>query len=141
PLRWMTDSFEGFVRVSAAVPRVRVTDIAYNREQTLELWQRAHDAGCAVVFFPELGLSSYTAGDLHLDRHLQHAVVDSLGALLREGERRDLRPLIFVGLPLFVHPGLYNVAAAIQGGRLLGVVPKAYLPNYREFYEQRQFRE
>jgi NAD+ synthase (glutamine-hydrolysing) len=140
-VRGMIDPFEGFVRVAAAVPRVRVADVEYNREQTLELWQRAHDQGCAVVYYPELGLSAYTAGDLHLDRHLQHAVVESLQALLREGERRDLRPLIFVGLPLFVHPGLYNVAAAIQGGWLLGVVPKGYLPNYREFYEQRQFRE
>src|SRR5260370_33448344 len=119
----MTDHFDGFVRVAAAVPRVRVADIDYNREQTLELWQRAHDQGCAVVYYPELGLSAYTAGDLHLDRHLQHAVVDSLQALLREGERRELRPLIFVGLPLFVHPGLYNGAAAVQGGGLLRVGP------------------
>jgi NAD+ synthase (glutamine-hydrolysing) len=137
----MNNSFDGFIRVAAAVPRVRVTDFAYNRDQTLELWQRAHDDGCAVVYFPELGLSSYTAGDLHLDRHLQRAVLQSLEYLLVEGERRDLRTLAFVGLPLYVHPGLYNVAAAIQGGRLLGIVPKGYLPNYREFYEQRQFRE
>jgi NAD+ synthase (glutamine-hydrolysing) len=137
----MSDSFDSFVRVAAAIPRVRVTDLTYNREQTLDLWQRAHDQGCAVVYFPELGLSSYTAGDLHLDRQLQHAVLDSLQSLLEDGKRRDLRPLAFVGLPLFVHPGLYNVAAAIQGGRLLGIVPKGYLPNYREFYEQRQFRE
>ena len=130
----------GFVRVAAAVPRVRVTDFSYNREQTLLLWQRASDAGCAVAYFPELGLSSYTAGDLHLNRHLQQAVLDSLGELLREGERRGLTTLAFVGLPLFVHPGVYNVAAAIQGGRILGIIPKTYLPNYREFYEPRQFR-
>ena len=134
------DSFAGFVRVAAAVPQLRVTDFAYNREQTLGLWQRANDAGAAVIYFPELGLSSYTAGDLLLDTHLEQAVLDSLDELLREGERRDLRTLAFVGLPLFVHPGLYNVAAAIQGDRILGIVPKAYLPNYREFYEQRQFR-
>lgn len=133
--------FDGFVRVGAAVPRVRVTDFAYNRDQTLDLWQQAHDEGCAVVYFPELGLSSYTAGDLHMEHHLQRAVLDALDALLREGERRGLRTLAFVGLPLFVHPGLYNVAAAIQGGHILGVVPKGYLPNYREFYELRQFRE
>jgi len=132
--------FAGFARIAAAVPRVRVTDFAFNREHTLHLWQRASDAGCAVAYFPELGLSSYTAGDLHLDHHLQNAVLDSLGELLGEGERRGLGTLAFVGLPLFVHPGLYNVAAAIQGGRILGVVPKAYLPNYREFYEPRQFR-
>ncbi len=135
------DEYAGFVRVAAAIPRVRVVDLAHNREQTLDLWQRADDEGCAVAYFPELGLSAYTAGDLHLDTHLQRAVLDSLEWLLREGERRDLRTLAFVGLPLFVHPGLYNVAAALQGGHLLGLVPKTYLPNYREFYEQRQFRE
>jgi NAD+ synthase (glutamine-hydrolysing) len=135
------DSFAGFVRIGAAVPQVRVTDFAFNREQTLQLWQEAGDEGCAVVYFPELGLSSYTAGDLHMDRELQRAVLGSLEWLLREGERRDIRTLAFVGMPLFVHPGLYNVAVAVQVGRILGVVPKGYLPNYREFYEQRQFRE
>ena len=135
------DDFAGFVRVAAAVPRVRVVDFAYNREQTLALWQQAHDEGCAVVYFPELGLGSYTAGDLHMDQQLQRSVLESLRLLLEEGERRGLRTLAFVGMPLFVHPGLYNVAVAIQGGRILGVVPKGYLPNYREFYEQRQFRE
>lgn len=135
------DPFEGFVRVAAAVPRVRVTDFRFNAEQTLALWQQAHDEGCATVYFPELGLSAYTAGDLHLDRHLQSAVLGALAWLLDEGERRRIRTLAFIGLPLFVHPGLYNVAAALQGGRLLGIVPKTYLPNYREFYEARHFRE
>jgi NAD+ synthase (glutamine-hydrolysing) len=135
------DAFAGFVRVAAAVPRVRVTDVAFNSGQTLELWQRAHDDGCAMVVFPELGLSAYTAGDLHMDHRLRQSVLEALEELLREGERRDLRPLAIVGLPLFVHPGLYNVAVVIQRGRILGVVPKGYLPNYREFYEQRWFRE
>lgn len=134
-------AFAGFARVGAAVPRVRVTDFVFNREQTLELWQQANDAGCAVVFFPELGLSAYTAGDLFMDQELERAVRESLGFLLDEGARRDLRTLAFVGMPLFVNPGLFNVAVAIQQGRILGVVPKAYLPNYREFYEERQFRE
>src|SRR5215472_16626589 len=129
------ERFAGFVRIAAAVPRVRVTDFAFNRAETLALWQRADDEGCAAVYFPELGLSSYTAGDLLMDRRLNEAVLESLDWLLREGERLDLRTLAFVGLPLFVHPGLYNAAAAIQGGRLLGVLPKGYLPNYREFYD------
>lgn len=133
--------FSGFVRVAAAVPRVRVTDFAFNRTQTLALWEQASAEGCAAVFFPELGLSSYSAGDLLMDRQLQQSALDSLQALLEAGAQRNLQTLAFVGLPLFVHPGLYNVAAAIQGGRLLGIVPKCYLPNYREFYEQRQFRE
>src|SRR5437764_566663 len=95
----MYDPLDGFVRIAAAVPRVRVTDLSFNRAQTLDLWQRAHDEGCAVVFFPELGLSSYTAGDLHLDRQLQGGVLESLAALLHEGDRRGLRPLAFVGMP------------------------------------------
>src|ERR1700736_3482553 len=123
----MTLPFDGFVRVAAAVPRGRVTDFRFNRDQTLDLWQRAHDDGCAVVFFPELGLSSYTAGDLHLDRQLQSGALESLAALPHEGDRRGLRSLAFVGMPLYVHPGLYNVAVALQGGRVLGVVPKGYL--------------
>ncbi|HEX2172429.1 MAG TPA: NAD(+) synthase [Dehalococcoidia bacterium] len=137
----MTEDFAGFVRIAAAVPRVRVADFKFNREETLALWQRAHDEGCAVVYFPELGLSAYTAGDLHMDHHLLRSVRESLADLLAAGRQRGLRPLAFVGMPLFVHPGIYNVAVAIQGGRILGVVPKSYLPNYREFYEQRQFRE
>jgi NAD+ synthase (glutamine-hydrolysing) len=132
---------EGFVRVAAAVPPVRVADFDFNREQTLALWRQADEQGAALVFFPELGLASYTAGDLHMDHHLLAAALDSLRALLEAGERQQLRTVAFVGLPLFVHPGVYNCAAAIQGGRLLGVVPKAYLPNYGEFYERRQFRD
>jgi NAD+ synthase (glutamine-hydrolysing) len=132
---------EGFVRVAAAVPPVRVTDFVFNREQTLALWRRAHQEGAAVVVFPELGLTAYTAGDLNMDGHLLGQARDSLAWLLEEGEREGLRPLAFVGLPLYVHPGVFNCAAAIQGGRILGVVPKGFLPNYGEFYEKRQFRE
>src|SRR5207244_2149384 len=101
--------------------------------------RQADAEGVAVVFLPELGLSAYTSGDLHMDRHVHAQCQESLAWLLREGAR--LRPMAVVGMPLFVHPGVYNVAVAIQGGRVLGVVPKGYLPNYREFYEQRQFRE
>jgi NAD+ synthase (glutamine-hydrolysing) len=131
----------GFVRIAAAVPPLRVTDFTFNRERTLDLWRQAHDEGVAVVFFPELGLTAYTAGDLHMDRHLQAAAIESLGWLLEQGERQGLRPLAVVGVPLVVHPGVYNVALAIQGGRMLGALPKAYLPAYGEFYERRQFRD
>ncbi len=133
--------FEGFARVGAGVPRVRVGDVEANCEATLDLWRRADVDGCAAVFFPELGITGYTAGDLFLNRSLQEAAIAGLATLLERGEHDGLQALAFVGLPLFVSPGLYNVAAAIQGGNLLGIVPKAFLPNYREFYEQRQFRE
>ena len=132
---------DGFVRVAAAVPPVRVTDFQFNREQTFELWRRAHEEGVGAVFFPELGLAAYTAGDLHLDAHLLQQARESLAWLLAAGEREGLRPLAFVGVPLYVHPGVYNCAAVLQGGRLLGIVPKSYLPNYGEFYDKRQFRE
>ncbi|MGI8423384.1 MAG: NAD(+) synthase [Chloroflexota bacterium] len=131
----------GLVRLGAAVPPVKVTDFAYNREQTLALWQRAHAEGHAVVVFPELGLTGYTAGDLNMDGHLLRSAVESLAWLLERGDAERLRPVAYVGLPLFVHPGVYNCAVAIQGGTILGVTPKAYLPNYGEFYERRQFRD
>lgn len=130
-----------FVRAAAAVPLVRVADYAFNREQTLQLWRQAHREGVGVVFFPELGLTAYTAGDLHMDSHHLAMARESLAWLLERGAAEDLRPLAVVGLPVFVHPGVYNVAVALQGGRILGVVPKAYLPTYGEFYERRQFRE
>lgn len=128
----------GFRRISAAVPECRVADFEGNRAHTLALWAQAHDQGDAVVIFPELGLSGYTARDLFMDQHLLEACERSLLALVEASV--DLAPLAVVGLPLRVGSGLYNVAAAIQGGRLLALVPKAYLPNYREFEEARWFR-
>lgn len=129
---------QGFARISAAVPHCRVTDIELNRRHTWGLWQQAHQEGASLVVFPELGLSSYTARDLFFDRLLQDTVIESLLRLCSEG--KDLRPMAVVGLPLRVGGALYNAAVAIQGGRILGAVPKAYLPNYREFEEARWFR-
>jgi NAD+ synthase (glutamine-hydrolysing) len=128
----------GFARISAAVPVCRVGDFEANRAHVAALWRRAHEQGDAVVAFPELALSGYTARDLFLDRHLLDACEASLLALAALS--RELAPLAFVGLPLRWGTGLYNVAAAVQGGRVLGVVPKSYLPNYREFEETRWFR-
>src|SRR5919206_1321698 len=98
----------GFVRVGGAGPPVRVVDFEFNREQSLALWRRADDEGVAVVFFPELGLSAYTAGDLHMDRHVHAQCLESIAWLCEQSE--GLSPLVFVGTPLFVHPGVYNVA-------------------------------
>ena len=128
----------GFVRVGAAVPVVGVASFEKNRERTLALWRRAHEERCALVVFPELGLTAYTARDLFFDGHLLERARTSLLELARAGA--DLQPLALVGLPLRVGSGLWNVAAALQGGRVLGLVPKAYLPTYREFEEARWFR-
>jgi NAD+ synthase (glutamine-hydrolysing) len=128
----------GFARISAAVPLCAVADFDTNRGNTLALWRQADEQGSAVVVFPELGLSAYSVRDLLLDHHLLETCLGSLATLVEESRR--LRPLALIGLPLRVGSQLYNVAAAVQGGRLLGVVPKAYLPNYREFEETRWFR-
>jgi NAD+ synthase (glutamine-hydrolysing) len=128
----------GFARISAAVPVCGVADLTANREHTLTLWQTAHEQGSAVVVFPELGLCGYTVRDLFADTHLLDVVEASLMALVEAS--RTLKPMALLGMPLRVSPGLYNVAVAVQGGRILGVVPKAYLPNYREFEERRWFR-
>src|SRR5919108_1663250 len=92
---------DGFVRVAAAVPPVRVTDFEFNREQTLSLWRQADDEGCAALFSPELGLSSYTAGDLHMDQHLLAQSLEALRWLVAASGRERLQTLAFVGLPLF----------------------------------------
>lgn len=124
--------------MSAAVPVCRVADVAFNVAATLDLWRRAHVQGDALVVFPELGLGGYSVRDLMFDRHLLDACEAALLDLAEAS--RDLQPLALVGLPLRAQGGLFNVAAAIQGGRVLGLVPKAYLPNYREFEEARWFR-
>ena len=128
----------GFARVAAAVPNCEVANVSANRESIRRLWQRAHDEHHAIVVFPELGLTGYTARDLFLDHHLLDEALAGLRWLAEDG--KDLSPLAIVGLPLRVGNGVYNVAAAIQGGRVLAVVPKSHLPNYREFEERRWFR-
>lgn len=129
----------GFVRTSVAVPVVAVADPQLNARRTIELWQQAHDDGVALVVFPELGLSSYTARDLFFDDTMTRAVEAGLASLVEASTQ--LAPLALVGMPLRTPQGLYNVAVAIQAGRVLGCVPKSYLPNYREFEEKRWFRE
>ena len=127
----------GFVRVAVAVPRNRIADPEFNATETIALYRAASADGAMVVVFPELGLSAYTCDDLF---H-QAALLDGCEAALARvlGASRGTAALAIVGLPLRVDHRLYNVAAAVSGGRLLAVWPKSYLPNYGEFYEARQF--
>jgi NAD+ synthase (glutamine-hydrolysing) len=127
----------GFVRVAVAVPRVRVADPQFNASETVALLERAAAQHAAIALFPELGLSSYTCDDLFQQQALLDAVLRGLDAV-REATAR-LPVAAVVGLPLRVHDRLFNCAAVVHGGRVAGVVPKRYLPNYREFYERRQF--
>jgi NAD+ synthase (glutamine-hydrolysing) len=126
-----------FARVAVAIPRIRVADPAYNVDQTIKLAQQAASEGAALVAFPELGLSAYTCDDLFHQRALLDACLDGLHTVLDAS--RSLPLAIVIGMPLRVNHMLFNCAVAIANGRVLGVVPKSYLPNYGEFYESRQF--
>ena len=127
----------GFVRVATAVPKVKLADPAANARSVLALAREAHEAGVAVIVFPELGLTGYTIDDLLQQEVLLDAAEAAIATLAVES--KALAPLIVVGAPLRDGGRLYNTAVAIQGGRVLGVVPKSFLPNYREFYERRWF--
>lgn len=127
----------GFVRVATAVPKVKLADPAANARSVLALAQEAHESGVAVIVFPELGLTGYTVDDLLQQEVLLDAVEAAIATLAEASA--DLAPMIVVGAPLRDGGRLYNTAVAIQGGRVLGVVPKSFLPNYREFYERRWF--
>ncbi len=128
----------GFARVAAAVPAVRVADPAHNTEQVLKLLDQADEEGCALAVFPELCLTGYTCGDLFQHRTLLDAATAALAEVLR-GTGEHFRGVAVVGLPLAVDGALFNCAAVLHRGTLLGVVPKSYLPNYKEFYEDRWF--
>lgn len=127
----------GFVRVAVCIPSLRVADPGYNVERTLELARRASETGAAVALFPELGISAYSCEDLFHQDALLDAVEAALARVV-EGSR-GLSPVLLVGAPLRFEGKLFNCAVVVYGGRVLGVVPKSYLPNYREFYERRQF--
>jgi NAD+ synthase (glutamine-hydrolysing) len=128
----------GYVRVAAAVPRVQVADPAFNAERTIALARQADERHTALVVFPELGLSAYTSEDLFRQDALLDATLEAIEEV-REATA-TLTPVTIVGAPLRVEQGLFNTAVVIHRGRILGAIPKSYLPEYREFYEKRQFR-
>jgi len=128
----------GFARVAVAVPRMRVADPAFNARETTEMLRQAAERGAVVVAFPELGLSAYTCDDLFHQRALLDASETALAAVA--AATADLAAIAIVGVPLRVDHRLFNCAAVVGNGRVLGVVPKTYLPNYGEFYEARQFQ-
>jgi NAD+ synthase (glutamine-hydrolysing) len=128
---------QGFARVALATPAVRIGDPMANAAATLELMRAAAKRRAVLAVFPELGLSAYSCEDLFHQQALLKASEDALAWLLGRSARLPIAA--FVGLPVVVDGLLYNCAALVCRGRLVGVVPKTYLPNYREFYELRQF--
>ena len=130
---------DGFIKVAAATPDIRVADVAYNTEKICDLIDVTAEEGAKVVAFPELCVTGYTCGDLFTQDIL---LKDARAALLKIAEHtREKDALFFVGVPLFIDGELYNVAAALNRGRILGLTTKTFLPNYGEFYEMRQFRQ
>lgn len=128
---------DGFIRVCAATPDIRVADCAYNEKNIMNLMDEAYEKQVSVLVFPELCITGYTCGDLFLQDVLLKAAQDSLRHIAAHSAGKNM--LVFVGMP-FMHKGkLFNVAAAICDGRLLGLVPKKNIPNYSEFYEMRHF--
>jgi len=127
----------GFASVAACTGRSHPGDPARNGESVLALAQTCHEAGAAVAVFPELALSAYAIEDLLLQQPLLDAVEAAAAELAAHAA--FLRPLLIVGAPLRWRHRIYNCALVIQGGRILGAVPKTFLPNYREFYEKRHF--
>lgn len=128
---------QGFIKVAALTPKVKVADTTYNREQICMLIDEAQEKGAKILVFPELCITGYTCGDLFYQELLLREAKKELLAIAKYTERKDC--LVFVGLPLEHQGKLYNVTAAIAQGKVLGLVPKTHIPNYNEFYERRHF--
>jgi NAD+ synthase (glutamine-hydrolysing) len=126
-----------FIRIAACVPRIEVGDPEFNLSETLALAEQGHARSVALMLFPELGISAYAIDDLLF----QDALLDAVEQAIEEVRERSSRllPVLVIGAPLRRQGHLYNAAIVIHRGRILGVVPKTYLPNYREFYEKRHF--
>lgn len=127
----------GFVKVAAAVPHVQVADCFYNTQQIKALMQKASEKGVQIIAFPELAITAYTCLDLFAQQTLLQNAEKALLKLV--SDTANLNLLTLVGTPLVSGNQLINAAVVFQGGKILGVVPKTYLPNYKEFQEQRWF--
>src|SRR5918911_10218 len=126
-----------FIRAAVCIPFVRVADPVFNAERTLGLARRAAEEKAAVALFPELGISAYSNDDLFHQDVLLDATEAAIARVVEES--RELSPVLLIGAPLRFEGKLFNCGLVIYRGEVLGIVPKSFLPNYREFYEKRQF--
>ena len=128
----------GFIKVAAATPDIRVADVDYNKGQIIKQMDEAAEAGAKIIVFPELCITGYTCSDLFFQDILLNSAKKALVEIAEH--TKNLDALVFVGVPIAVGGELYNVAAALNHGNILGFTTKSFLPNYGEFYEMRQFR-
>lgn len=127
----------GFVKTCAITPKIRVADTVYNGQIIMDSMEEASKAGAKLVVFPELCITGYTCGDLFWQNKLITAAKEELIKIAEKS--RELDGIFFVGLPYDINGKIYNMAAAVSGGEVIGMVPKTYIPNYNEFYEARYF--
>ena len=127
----------GYVKVASAIPSVKVADCTYNAQQTEKLIAIAEGKGVQIIVFPELGLTGYSCGDLFHQSLLQEEAEMALMQVLNDTRQLDI--ISILGMPVTVNSVLMNCGVVIQKGKILGIVPKTYLPNYKEFYEKRWF--
>ncbi len=130
---------QGFIKVAAVTPKIKVADTKYNTQSICEKLQEAYVSGAKIIVFPELCITGYTCGDLFLQRLLLEEAKQALLTIAAATEGWDA--LVIVGLPIERDGKLYNVAAVLQDGDILGLVPKGNVPSYAEFYEGRHFAE
>ena len=128
---------DGFIKVAAVTPKIKVADTKYNAEVICEMFDEAYGKCAKVIVFPELCITGYTCSDLFLQKLLLDEALEALKRIALHTEGKDA--LIFVGLPIEKNGRLYNVAAAIKDGKILGMIPKKSIPTYAEFYEGRHF--
>ena len=126
-----------FISVGAVTPKIRVADTVYNTEAICKYIRDAVKEKVKIIVFPELCITGYTCNDLFFQSVLIDKALEGLQEIVAYSKGKDA--IIFVGLPLEHNHLLYNVAAVICNGELLGIVPKHFIPNYREFYEKRYF--
>ncbi len=127
----------GFVRIAAAVPKVRVANVGFNVAQMLDLWKIASQQNAAVILFPELSVSSYSCGDLFYQDTLHKAVREGLAEMVEASTSSST--VAIAGVPLWHTGRLYNCAVVMQEGKILGAVPKSFVPEHKEYYEKRWF--
>ena len=128
---------DGFIKVAAATPKIKVADPAYNTEEILKIIDETEKNGASILVFSELTISGYTCGDLFLQQPLLTECKNQLLRIVKATKKKDM--LVVVGCPIIVNQKLYNCAVVINQGEILGIVPKTHLPNYSEFYELRHF--
>ena len=128
---------DGFIKVSAVSPEIKVADVEFNKARIIEAIEKASVEGVVLLVLPELAVTSYSCEDLFLQSKLLESAETAIVEIAKSTEGKNL--VAVVGLPLSVNGLLYNAAAVLCGGKILGFVPKSFIPNYTEFYEGRRF--